>query len=191
MNQIDDNMDATNDKKISVYRFPKDPCKRERRREVIPTDNLIVNDETVICASHWPTGFETVKRFGKFRPINPPSVWKDIPLSQVPTVTPPLRTTKKASSSVRNHKDDELLAFLEMDKATFTDIKNGMLANTRTFVSPVTAFMVDSNPFIQSTVFVEGIPLFMVTIYENLQFDTFHCRVKCCVNIIKEFRNHR
>ena len=114
-----------------------------------------------------------------------------MPLSQVPIVPPPLRTTKKASSSVRNHKDDELQAFLEMDKTTLTDIKNGMSANTRTFVSPVTAFMVDSNLFIQSTVFVEGIPLFMVKIYENLQFDTFHCGVKCCVNTIKEFRNHR
>ena len=123
---------------------------------------MTVNDETVICASHWPTGFETVKRYGKFRPINPPSVWKDIHLSQVPTVPPPLRTTKKASSSVRNHKDDALLAFLEMDKTTFTDIKNGMLANTRTFFSPVTTFMVDSNLSIQSTMFVEGIPLFMV-----------------------------
>ena len=49
-----------------------------------------------------------------------------------------------------------------MNKTTFTDIKNGMLANTRTFISPVTAFMVDSNLFIQSTVFVEGIPLFML-----------------------------
>ena len=73
-----------------------------------------------------------------------------------------------------------------MDKTTFTDIKNGMLANARTFVRPVTAFMVDSNHFIQSTVFVEGIPLFMVKIYENLQFDTFHCGVKCYVSTLSK-----
>ena len=59
------------------------------------------------------------------------------------------------------------------------------------FITPVTAFMVDSNFFIQSTVFVEGIPLFTVKIYENLQFDTFHCGVKCCVNTIKELHSHR
>ena len=55
-----DNMDAMNDKKISVYRFPKDPCERERWRKVIPTDNLIVNDETVMCIS-LANGFRNCK----------------------------------------------------------------------------------------------------------------------------------
>ena len=87
--------------KIAVYRFPKDEDERERWVKVIPNANLKVTNDTVICEEHWPKCFEKIKVYGKYRPKNAPSVWKGIPKSQSPSIPPPMRTTKRASSSVR------------------------------------------------------------------------------------------
>ena len=109
-----------------------------------------------------------------------------IPSSQIPIVPPPLRTTKKALSSVRNTKEDELPLFLQLDKTTFPGLQNVMLANKRTFAAPVTSYMVDGILYIQSTEFVEGIPLFLVKIHDDLKFDTYHCGIKCYVSTLSK-----
>ena len=170
-----------NNNKLSVYRFPKDPSERERWKKAVPNENLIVSDNTVICEAHWPPGFETIKHYGKYRPKYPPSVWDGIPASQIPTVPPPLRPTNRALSGVRSRKEDELASFIKIDKTTFSNMKDEMTMNKRTFTAPVTAFMFDSILYIQSVKFLKGIPLFVVKISENLRFETFHCGVKCYV----------
>ena len=67
----------------------------------------------------YPKCFEKIKVYGKYRQKNPPSVWKSIPKSQTPSIPPPMRTTKRASSSIRSRQEDEFDSFLEKDETTF------------------------------------------------------------------------
>ena len=106
--------------KIPVYHLPSIDVERAKWVKTIPNDNLIINENTVVCALHWPKNFETVKgQGGKLRPKNPPSVWPGIPLSQVPTAFAPEKNTQCSSSSFRNAQNDELPSFLAQDKLTF------------------------------------------------------------------------
>ena len=77
------------EKKIAVYRFPKDENERERWCKAVPNADLKVTDNTVICEEHWPEHFEKISFYGKLRPKNPPSVWKGIPKCQIPSIPPP------------------------------------------------------------------------------------------------------
>ena len=49
--------------KISKYRFPKDETEKERCIKSIPTANLRVTKDTVVCTLHW-LGFEEIKHNG-------------------------------------------------------------------------------------------------------------------------------
>ena len=81
--------------KISVYRFPKDEPEKEKWIKAIPNANLRVSKDTVVCALHWPPGFEEIKVNGKSRPKDLPSIWPGVPHSQVPTSSLSPRPTKK------------------------------------------------------------------------------------------------
>ena len=79
---------------IPVFRFPSektDSVERERWVQVVGkiNANLNVNNDTVICEIHWPAGYETVKKKGRVRPKNPPSIFPGIPQSIIPA--PPLK----------------------------------------------------------------------------------------------------
>ena len=60
---------------ISVYRFPKDYyTKKEKRIKALSNANFRVSKDTVVCAVHWPSGFEKIKVNEKSRPKDPPSI---------------------------------------------------------------------------------------------------------------------
>ena len=80
---------------VTVYRLPSDPEERQRWIRAIPRDNIPDKPDTVVCAKHFPVGFEVVKKKGKFRPKNPPSIFENIPMSLIPTPLPPKRLTTK------------------------------------------------------------------------------------------------
>ena len=63
---------------MSVYCFPKDETEKEKWIKAIPNANFGVTKETVVCALHWPSGFEEIKVNGKFRPKEPPSIWPGV-----------------------------------------------------------------------------------------------------------------
>ena len=70
--------------------------------------NLTVNSYTVLCELNWPKKFQTIElRGGKLRPKNSPSVWPEVPYSQISTPSIPEHTTKRTQSAVRNSKDDK------------------------------------------------------------------------------------
>ena len=55
--------------KILVHRFPKDETEKEKWINAILNANLRVTKDTVVCALHWPSGFEEIKNlFQKARP---------------------------------------------------------------------------------------------------------------------------
>ena len=54
--------------------------------------------------------------------------------------------------------------------------------------SSVVAFLDENISTVQSSKFVDGIPLFMLRIYNNLHFETFHYGVKCYISSLS--KNH-
>ena len=116
---------------------------------------------------------------GKDRPKDPPSVWHNVPLSQIPTPLPASRSTKRSLSSVRSREEDQLAAFLAKDRVTFIQLKEILLTRKRDLQVSVIAFMDDSVSTIQSTRFMNGMPMFVVRISQDLSFENFHLGVKC------------
>ena len=100
-----------------------------------------------------------------------------------------MQTTKRASSSVRSRQEDEFDSFLEKDKTTFEGLHAQLIcSNSRTFVTPVTVFIVDGALNIQSQQFFHGTPMFLVKIFDNLCFETFHCGIKCYIfSLLKNY----
>ena len=44
-----------------MYRFPKDQTEKGKWIKAIPNANLRVSKDTVVCALHWPSGFEGIE----------------------------------------------------------------------------------------------------------------------------------
>ena len=168
---------------ISVFRFPTDEIQRDIWIKVIPRDNLEVHDDTVVCSKHWPPGFETVSKKGKHRdrPKNPPSIWPNVPKSQIPTPPIPPRSTTKTLCSTRNVQEDQLDEFLEVDVVDFTQLQDKLLTNKADLNISVVSFLDSDNSIltIQSTEYMNGVPLFVMHISEDLSFENFHLGVKC------------
>ena len=78
--------------------------------------------EPVLFIKHWPVGFPTKTVNEKPRPINPPSVFHGVPLSQIPTPQPKPRTTTKARYDSRTRIEDEIDKFLAGDKIDWKTI---------------------------------------------------------------------
>ena len=83
---------------------------------------------------------------------------------------------------------DELNTFLELDKINYTNLKESLLNNKKEFVCPVDAFLDDNILTVQSSKFVDSIPLFMLRIYGNFRFETFHYGVKCYISSLSKNR---
>ena len=169
-------------KKTSVFRFPQDSNENERWRKAIPRDNIPLSNDTVVCAAHWPDNFELKMVRGKRRPIHPSSMFKNIPPSMIPTPPAKPRETTKACTSKGNILPDQLSSFLENDKVTFLGLQDELIIKRLDrFIVPVTVFMINDVLYIQSQQFYSGIPLFLVKIFKNLRFETFHFGVRCYV----------
>ena len=52
-----------------------------------------------LCSNHWPTGYETIIRYGKERPHDPPLIFSSVKQNLIATPPPPPRPTTKAQSS--------------------------------------------------------------------------------------------
>ena len=65
-------------KRIPAFRFPKDSSQKRYWEEAIPFSNLKINSNSVICEHHWPVKYRKKMSYGKVRPDEPPSAWKDV-----------------------------------------------------------------------------------------------------------------
>ena len=182
-------------KRIPAFRFPKDPSQKRCWEEAIPFSNLKINLNSVICERHWPAKYRKKICYGKVRPDEPPSVWKNV-LAQEPIpststghdIKKSVRPTKIASSDMRSVQNDELDLFLENDKASYSDLCQQLIPNTRAFLAPIITFMVGTVIFLQSILYFNGVPAFLVKIYDNLKYETFHKGVKCYVKTLSSNR---
>ena len=116
--------DIDREQKISLYRLPDDESEKKAWISAIPNANLKVTKNTAVCGRHWPPDFETITKNGKKRPKQAPSVWPNVPASQVPTAAPTPRPTKRALCFERNKQEDEIDAFLERDNVSFSQLRD-------------------------------------------------------------------
>lgn len=170
---------GSTNKATPVFRFPKDEGEKKAWIQAIPNANLVVSRETVVCELHWPPGYASTSARGKLRPKNPPSIWPNVPLSQIPTPAHPSRKTKNSSCFERNREEDQLTAFLENDVVSFCELKEKLLASERDLQVPVIAFMDADVLLLQSKQLMNGVPLFVVRIFSDQRFENFHLGVKC------------
>jgi hypothetical protein len=179
---------SSGDMQVSVFRFPKDEDEKQAWVSAIPNAKFTFSKNTVVCELHWPSGFEKVSKKGKTRPKDPPSVWPNVPSSQIPSPAPPPRTTKRSSCSERNTEEDQLAAFLMSDNVTFCEIKDKLLASERDLPVPVIAYMDGDVLNVQSKKLLNGVPLFIVRILTDQSLENFHLGVKCTASSLSKNR---
>ena len=114
------NYDGKN--KVRVYRLPSNEEERNRWINLIPGSNFPKKPDTVVCERHFPENFLKAHVSGKDRPIEPPSIFPNIPSSVIPTQLLKPRSNTKVLSSIRNEKCDELSQYLKSDLFTFISL---------------------------------------------------------------------
>ena len=132
--------------------------------------------------------------YGKVRPDEPPSVWKNVfaqePIPSTSTghaVKKSVRLTKIASSDMRSVQYNELDLSLVNDEVSYSDLCQQLFPNTRAFLAPIVTFMVGTVIFLQSILYFNGVSAFLVKIY-NLKYETFHKGVKCYLKTLSSNR---
>ena len=87
------------------------------------------------------------------------------------------RSIKKSFCTAQNQIDDKMNNFLELNKINYTNLKESLINNKKDFVYPVVAFLDENILTVHSLKVINGIVLFMLRIYQNLQFQTFQCYI--------------
>ena len=168
---------------VSIYRFPNEkyfPEEREKWIRAIPrprSDYKITNNMGV-CRAHWPPDMETKQYRGKIVPVNPPSVFPNIPESCVPTPEPKPRPTVASSSSVRNTVPDDYEKFIEADTLVLSEIQQKYSDDAGLIIYRDGS---DSETILQSKSHVEGVCNYMIKIRDDYKFQTFHKGLSCTI----------
>ena len=145
----------------TTFRFPKNEEQKISWQKAIPRLNLTVTKNTVVCEKHWPEDYETYVHYGKIRPVNPPSVFSDIPDSCVPSVIKK-RQTRTSTEGNRGVQLDELGEFNIQDNLDYNRI---IEATSR--MENIIAFEDSSGTSVvfQSTEMHGGIPQFSIIVH--------------------------
>ena len=160
-------------KKSPIFRLPKDVNQLALWEKAIPFK--ISSKEAVLCERHWPAAYVTIKKKGKERPRDPPSIWPGISLSSLPT---PPRPTKRTSLVVRGTQPDQMSLFKQKDDVSFNKIRNRVILKNHKFRCPTVAYEADSKVYIHSVTFYEGVPRFLLQVDQMLHFKSFHMGIK-------------
>ena len=177
---------------VSVYRFPADLNEKLRWIAVIPRvtqERVLALKDPVICSNHWPDNFKSATVNGKSRPQEPPSIFKGVPLSVLPTPPPNPRPTARSSAAVRNAKPDEMSAFKEQDRVTWQQLKLNLAMKSRPMQHPVNTFVAgDDVQWVLSAEMKNGIPQYSLRINKDLTYDAFHIGIPCTISTLSRNR---
>ena len=77
---------------------------------------------------------------------------------------------------------------MELDKIDYTNLKENLLDNKKDLECPVVAFLDENILTVHSSKFVNDILPFMLRIYNNLRFETFHYGIKCYISNLSKTR---
>ena len=168
--------------KILIYKLPKDPEERKRRSDAVLRADFIVSDYTAVCRLHWPDDSPFVTKYGKQRPLNSPSIIKNIPPSCLPTPPNNLRKTM-AASGFRNILPDELNVFLKDDILVFDDIQSMFINSNNCIVFQLN----EKSLHIQSKIFKLGVSLFLLETFDDFSFFSYHNGITCNISSLTTY----
>ena len=177
------------DNKERTFRLPSADNERQRWLVVIPRDSIPDKKDTVVCERHWPPNYQTIKIFGKLRPLEPPAVFSCVKPSLVPSVPPPERSTSRASAEIRNIVPDEMSAFEEEDKIkTFEQFCQEIDKRefTKTDSMIITCLQSEVRIQLLSLVQSTGVHSFILRVYEDFSFEAYHMGIKCTVKTLSQ-----
>lgn len=170
--------------KVKTFLLPRSKDEKRRWLSIIPRDNIPESQNTVVCEKekHWPANYKTVKVFGKDRPFEPPSIFENIKHSLLRTSSSIVRprNTESALAEVRSILPDELSIFEDNDKIIdYADLCSNVIAR----VISVKFQIIQNDEYIllMSPEFISGCPKFLLKIYNNMQFESFHYGSKCTI----------
>ena len=173
---------------VTVYRLPTDQAEKQRWLSAIPRDNMPTSNDTVVCNKHWPADCETVTKKGKIRPASPPTIFPNVPASQIPTAPGKPRNNEMVLLENRAALPDELPQYEAHDSLTY----DGIVEFVNTTVSTDTvSFKTDEFVYVQSTMFDSGVPRFVLRINPDLTYVAFHCAVQTTVATLTNNRISR
>ena len=110
----------SNEEKGTVYRFPNDESDKQGWIRALPNRDFLWTKEKGICSKHWPNGCKMkVGKGGWEVPVEPPSIFGNVPKSCVPKHDAPKRAEN--SFTERNAIPDELEKFEKADAVNTTD----------------------------------------------------------------------
>ena len=183
------------DEEVHVYRLPNEKKFPKERSDWISiltkiNANLNITNDTVVCSKHWPADHPTFLYYGKKRPVNPPSVFDDIPSSIVPQPPPPSRPTVRSSCQERNQEPDQQPDFEEKDRYDFDELRRVLSTekDSKGFRVPFQALIYNDTVVLTSDAYFEGIPYFMVKISNDLTYDTYHLGAKVYIGSLNTLR---
>ena len=104
------------DRKATVFRLPKDPVDRQRWINVLPPlRGKVINPKTFrICRRHWPADTPTKPaQGGTRRPIDPPSIFENVPASVLPSPKPPPRPAKDPNRNLEFFLENDKIKYFE------------------------------------------------------------------------------
>ena len=186
------------DEEIHVYRLPHEKKYPREHADWVSVltkinANLKITKDTVVCSKHWPPNPPTFLHYGKPRPVHPPSVFDDIPASIVPPPPPPPRSTVRSSCQERNQQPDQLQDFDKQDRFDFEELKRVLSTekDSRGFRVPFRASVYGNSVVLTSESYFEGIPYFMIKIFEDLTYDTYHLGSKVYIGSLNTLRVKR
>lgn len=169
-----------------VYRFSNQsffPRERERWIEIVSkiNANFKVTKETVLCQRHWPVMVNGLSIRHRYSTTFHRAFI-------VPPTPPPARATVRTSCHERNRQDDEINEFQQRDQLTFHSLKEELRDNKRQFGIPFRCVMYDDSVVMLSDNYFEGIPYFMVKIFPDLKFETYHLGAKVFISSLNTIR---
>ena len=160
------------DNTVTVYRLPKNQDERGKWLNNIPRENIPITSNTVVCEKHWPTEV-TSKLGGTKRPQVPPTVFQNIPQSQIPTPAPTPRPTSRAHSPTRNVLPDQYKKFKASDQVRYEEILGKFDTRLPDFSSAIRYVYEEKLIFVSPVLLQNSIPKFTVKIHPNLKFEAY------------------
>ena len=169
---------------VTVFKLPGNTEDRERWIKNIPRTNMPSGCNTVVCVKHWPDNYpRKVVAGGSSRPINPPTVFNNVPQSQIPTPVSLPRLTKRSISAVRNVQPCQKKQHVQQVTVDCSEIHKRVHSE----IAPrqVISYIHNETIHLQSVDFsAQAVPKFILKINADLTYEAYHAGVKCYVSTL-------
>ena len=96
--------------------------------------------------------------------------------------------TQKSLFKHTQHAGRSLSEFLSSDKIKFTSLKENLPKSQWKSLVHLSYFIIEDTLYVQSQQHLNGAPLFPVKIFKDLNFETYHCGMKCTISNISKNR---